>query len=83
MAEWAGRHEIAIMAAGNRAVEAHALPEGRVAKQEFLNNQGGHLVELLNLEDLVREKVYEFQFVAAPLNIKKGLRSPITPLALC
>lgn len=27
-------------------------------------------------------KVYEFQFVVAPLNIKKGLGSPITPLAI-
>ena len=40
-------------------------------------------MELLNLGKLARDKVYEFQFVAAPLNIKKGLRSPITPLALC
>ncbi len=83
VAEWAGKNEIAIMAADNSAVEAHPLPEGLVVHQEFLRNQGGYLMELLNLEELARDKVYEFQFVVAPLNIKKGLGSPVTPLAVC
>ncbi len=82
-AQWAGQKEVAIMAADNSAVEAFPLPEGMVIHHEFLRNQGGYLMELLNLEALASDKVYEFQFVVAPLNIKKGLGSPITPLAIC
>lgn len=83
VAEWAGEKEIVVMAADNSAVEAYPLPEGMFVHQEFLRNQGGYIMELLNLEALARDKVYEFQFVVAPLNIRKGLGSPITPLAIC
>ena len=48
-----------------------------------MRDQGGYLMELLSLDALAADKVYEFQFVVAPLNIKRGMGSPITPLAIC
>lgn len=83
IAHWAFENEIAVMAADNSAVEHHPIPEGLVVHQSFLRDQGGYLMELLNLDELSRDKVYEFQFVVAPLNIKRGMGSPITPLAIC
>lgn len=80
---WAGENEIAVMAADNSAVEAFPRDEGLVVHYEFLRNQGGYLMELLDLEAIARDKVYEFMFIAAPLNIARGLGSPITPLAVC
>jgi len=71
------------MAADNSAVEAFPLEEGLVVHYEFLRNQGGYLMELLHLDTLAADKVYEFLFVVAPLNITMGLGSPITPLAIC
>lgn len=82
-AEWAGRREIAVMAADNSAVEAYPVEGGLVVHREFIRNQGGYLMELLNLDALAADKVYEFLFVVAPLNITMGLGSPITPLAIC
>ena len=82
-ARWAGEREVAVLAADNSAVEAFPMADGLVVHYEFLRNQGGYLMELLDLDALARDKVYEFQFVVAPLNITMGLGSPITPLALC
>ena len=43
---------------------------------------GIHIVEMLNLEELAKDRVYEFTFIAAPLKIRGGTGSPIRPLAL-
>ncbi len=86
VAHWAGEREIAVMAADNSAVEGFPAPEEEgflPVHREFLRNQGGYLMELFDLEALARDKVYEFMFVVAPLNITMGLGSPITPLAIC
>jgi len=83
VARWAGEREIVAMGADNSAVEAYPTDDGLSVHVEFLRNQGGYLIELLRLDDLAADKVYEFQFVVAPLNITRGLGSPITPLAIC
>ena len=48
----------------------------------MLVESGIHLVENLNLEELARERVYEFEFVAAPLRIEGGTGAPVRPLAI-
>lgn len=40
------------------------------------------IIEMLNLEELAADRIYEFLFVAAPLKIRGGTGSPIRPLAL-
>jgi kynurenine formamidase len=51
-----------------------------------LNAMGVHLLDYLQLEDLVaaceRLGRWEFLFVAAPLRIEGGTGSPLNPLAL-
>jgi kynurenine formamidase len=49
----------------------------------LLVESGIHIIEALNLEELARDRIYEFVFVAAPLKIRGGTGSPIRPLALC
>ncbi len=36
----------------------------------------------MNLEDLARDKVTEFIFMAAPLKIRAGTASPVRPIAV-
>jgi kynurenine formamidase len=48
----------------------------------LLAERGIHIIEALNLEELSRDGIYEFVFVAAPLKIRGGTGSPIRPLAL-
>ncbi len=82
-AQWAGARAVVGLGADNSAVEAYPVPEGLVVHREFLRNQGGYLMELLDLEALAADRVYEFLFVLAPLRIARGLGSPVTPLAIC
>ena len=39
-------------------------------------------MEMLNLEELSREEVFTFLFIALPLKIKGGAGSPIRPIAI-
>jgi len=47
-----------------------------------VNQQGGYLMEYLDLEELARQAAYEFLFVAAPLLISGGAGSPLNPVAI-
>jgi kynurenine formamidase len=38
---------------------------------------------MLNLEEVARDRVYEFLFIALPLRIIGGTASPIRPVAIC
>ena len=81
-ARWAGRKQVAVIAADNSAVEAFPVADGLPVHQEFLRDQGGYLMELLDLDELARDRVYESMFVVAPLRLWRGLGSPITPVAI-
>jgi len=48
----------------------------------LLVRHGIHILENVFLEDLARDKQYEFLFVCLPLKIRGGTGSPIRPIAL-
>jgi kynurenine formamidase len=48
----------------------------------LLVENGIHIIECLNLEQLAQDRVYEFVFAAAPLKIRGGTGSPIRPIAI-
>lgn len=82
-AQWAGDKEIVLLAADNSAVEIFPTDPPLPVHQEFIRDQGGYLLELLNLDELARDRIYEFMFVVAPLRLDRGLGSPINPVAIC
>jgi kynurenine formamidase len=49
----------------------------------MINNEGILLMKLLNLEELAKDKVYEFLFIALPLRIFGATASPVNPIAVC
>jgi kynurenine formamidase len=48
----------------------------------LLVQHGIQIMEMLNLEELAREGVFTFLFIALPLKIKGGSGSPIRPIAI-
>ena len=48
----------------------------------LLAEKGVSIVELMWLEDLARDEVFEFAFIAAPLKLRGATGSPIRPLAI-
>ena len=81
-ARWLSKH--AIFAAGSDTVAFEKVPAASMPVHVHLLVESGiHIIEALNLEELSRDHIYEFVFVAAPLKIRGGTGSPIRPLALC
>jgi kynurenine formamidase len=48
----------------------------------LLVDNGIQIMEMLNLEELSKNRIYTFLFIALPLKIKGGAGSPIRPIAI-
>jgi kynurenine formamidase len=72
-----------VFAAGSDTVALELLPNPAMPVHVHLLVESGiHIIEVLNLEDLARDRVYTFVFVAAPLKIRGGTGAPVRPLAI-
>jgi kynurenine formamidase len=72
-----------IFAAGADTVAFERVPSADMPVHvHLLVERGIHLIECLNLEELARDGVHEFAFVAAPMKIEGGTGAPVRPLAL-
>lgn len=71
-----------IFAAGSDTVVFEKTPASAMPVHvHLLVNSGIHIIEVLNLEELARDGVQEFLFVAAPMNIRGATGAPLRPLA--
>lgn len=79
-AQWLSSRKI--FAAGSDTVAFEKSPSPAMSVHAHLLVESGiHIIEVLNLEELARERVYEFVFVAAPMNITGATGAPIRPIA--
>jgi kynurenine formamidase len=83
-AKWLTGQEIVCVGADNEAVEK--TPSGDPDNWlpghcHFLTEAGVPQIECLNLEELSRERIYEFAFIGAPIRLRGATGSPIRPLA--
>ena len=91
------RREICLLGADNTAVNPYSGYNPRYPNRTppadprdglagihvpYLRNLGIYLLEMLTLEQLAADRVYEFMFCLAPLLIKGGTASPVNPLAV-
>jgi kynurenine formamidase len=80
-ARWLSKH--GVFAVGSDTVAFEKVPAPTMPVHVHLLVESGiHIIEALNLEDLSRDRIYEFVLIAAPLKIQGGTGSPIRPLAL-
>jgi len=74
-----------LVGADNFGVESFPSkdPENFVPVHSYLQaEQGVSLLEALWLEDLSKDQVYEFVFIASPLKLRGATASPIRPFAI-
>jgi kynurenine formamidase len=72
-----------VFAVGSDTIAFEKVPAASMPVHVHLLVESGiHIIEALNLEDLSRDGIYDFVFVAAPLKIRGGTGAPIRPLAL-
>ncbi len=75
--------ERGIFAAGSDTFALERVPAPSMPVHVHLLVESGiHIIESLNLEEIARERVYTFLFVAAPLKIRGGTGSPLRPFAV-
>ncbi len=71
-----------IFAAGSDTVAFEKTPSSAMPVHAHLLVESGiHIIEVLNLEELARDGVHDFLFVAAPMNIRGATGAPVRPLA--
>ena len=80
-ATWLVDNGAVILGADNMGVEKFPMAKDSVHVYLFAE-RGVCLLELLWLEDLAKDQIYEFAFIAAPIKIRGATGSPIRPLAL-
>lgn len=74
-----------LLGADNFGVESFPskTPDNFVPLHTFLlAEKGVSIIEVLWLEDLAKDQVYEFLFIASPLKMRGATASPIRPLAI-
>lgn len=81
--EWIYDHDVSIVGADNSAIEQ--LTEGQTdmpLHRALISGLGCYLLEFLNLEQVVKERVYSGLLVLAPLRIARGVGSPVNPVLI-
>jgi kynurenine formamidase len=80
-ARWLSERDV--FAVGSDTIAFEKVPTPRMPVHVHLLVESGiHIAEALNLEDLSRDRIHEFVFIAAPLKFRGATGSPIRPLAL-
>ncbi|MCH7553953.1 MAG: cyclase family protein [Chloroflexi bacterium] len=81
---WFCERDVCAVGSDNSAigVRTEAPYEGANVHALFLHQAGVYLIEMMELDELSRDKVYEFLFVMAPLLVLGATGSSVNPLAI-
>ncbi len=85
IAPWLKEKDVCAIGADNPTVEVRksvASPDSSPLHRYALRDLGVYLLENLDLEELARDRVYEFLFVGAPLRLMYASGAPWNPLAI-
>jgi kynurenine formamidase len=83
-AKWLTSQKIVAVGADNEAVEhtpSNHEDNWLPGHCHFLTEAGVPQMECMNLEELSKDKLYEFAFLGAPIRLRGATGSPIRPLA--
>ena len=87
-AKWLSSRGVFLVGSDNYPIEHIPMPpSGKRASSmpvhgHLLVDNGIYLLEVMNLEELARERVYEFVFITLPLKLRGATGSPVRPVAL-
>ncbi|HLZ08743.1 MAG TPA: cyclase family protein [Chloroflexota bacterium] len=82
-AEWLASRRI--LATGSDTIAYEARPKGQSALSAhaiLIPRHGVYIMEMVNCDELARDKVYSFLFIALPLKLKGATGSPVRPIAI-
>ncbi|MCL4315165.1 MAG: cyclase family protein [Candidatus Thermoplasmatota archaeon] len=85
MAEWMVKHGVSLSGSDSPSTEVSpAEISGSVlpVHQYLITMNGIRLIDNMKLDELARDRKYEFLLVCAPLPIRGGTGSPVSPVAI-
>jgi kynurenine formamidase len=85
LAKWLGEKDVSIVGADTPSTEVlpAELPGTRLPVHQYLITKCGiRLIDNIKLDELAKDRVYEFLFICSSLPIKGATGSPVAPLAL-
>jgi kynurenine formamidase len=83
-ATWLSTLDVVAVGCDTLGLEVRPYPPGTSSPVHLhlLREHGIYIIELLDLDQLAAERVFEFLFIAAPLKLTGGTGSPLNPLAI-
>ena len=85
VAVWLGERGVVLVGGDTESVEINPSvdPENpHPVHIELLIERGIHIMELVHVEDLSRDEVYEFLFICLPLRVQGATGSMVRPIAI-
>lgn len=85
VARWLVAKQIAVTGGDTTGNEVNPNPDTSQVfpvHQELMNKSGTYNIENMVLDELARDRVYEFLFIATPIRFKGGTGSPLRPIAI-
>jgi kynurenine formamidase len=79
-ARWLSSKQILLIGSDTTAFEK--MPSHLPVHAHLMVDHGIQIMEMLNLEELSQDRVFEFSFIVSPLKIIGGTASPVNPIAL-
>lgn len=80
---WLHERGMAVLGSDTSGTEVTPMPDlERTTHVAMLVERGVHLIEILDLEAIARDRVYEFLFIALPMRITGGTGSWLRPVAV-
>lgn len=80
-ARWLAERKVVCVGSDTLALEK--TPSANLPVHVILLVENGiHIMEVLNLEQLARDEVWEFLLIVSPLKIRGGTASPVRPVAI-
>jgi kynurenine formamidase len=80
---WLYDHGMALLGTDTSGTEVIPMPNlERTTHGLLLVERGVHLIEIMDLEAIAADRVYEFLFVCLPLRIKGATGSWVRPIAI-
>lgn len=86
--QWVAARRVAAVGADNMAWDAPGVVDPEwgctiAGHLVMLVHSGIHIIENLNLEDLARDRRYEFLFICTAIKWQGATGSPVRPIAVC
>lgn len=87
VAKWLSSRRVTLVGGDTPSVERIQaeppdMPHEEPVHQHLIVESGVFMLENLNLEELSRDRVYQFLFICCPLRVRGATASPVNPVAI-